>query len=246
VQEGGTAAVLETIGLKKSYGGVRVIDDLSVSLGEGEALGVVGPNGAGKTTMLNLITGTVRPDAGRVMFSGKDITGQAPHLRCREGIGRTYQVPRPFEGMSVFENVLVGATHGRCHSERASYSCSAAALERTGLLDRANSLAGSLTLLERKRLELARALATEPKVLLLDEIAGGLTDPEVDSLIETIRSLRAEGLSIIWIEHIVHALLAVVDRLVAIDFGRKLADGPPAEVINSRELQDVYLGAATA
>ncbi|MCZ7664695.1 MAG: ABC transporter ATP-binding protein [Thermoleophilia bacterium] len=234
--------LLEAEHLTKSYGALKVVDDLSVSLDAGEALGVVGPNGAGKTTMLNLITGTVHPDAGRIVFAGSDISHAAPHERCHAGIGRTYQIPRPFEGMTVFENVLVGGTFGRRHNERESYDACALALHRTGLLPRSNTLAGNLTLLERKRLELARALATDPRVLLLDEIAGGLTEHEVHSLVATIKSLGAEGLSIIWIEHIVHALLAVVDRLLAIDFGRKVADGEPAVVINSPEVRDVYLG----
>lgn len=235
-------AILELDLVSKSYGAIKVVDELSVSLHAGEALGVVGPNGAGKTTMLNLITGVIRMDGGRIVFDGADITGLRAHERCRGGIGRTFQIPRPFEDMTVFENVLVGATHGRKKSERASYDTSAHALERTGLLPRANALAGSLTLLERKRLELSRALATEPRVLLLDEIAGGLTEMEVQDLIGTVKDLRSEGISIIWIEHIVHALLAVVDRLLAVDFGRKVAEGDPETVINSREVQDVYLG----
>lgn len=235
--------VLALEGVCKSFGGVRVIDDLSVSLAEGEALGVVGPNGAGKTTMLNLVTGIERADTGRIVFDTKDVTRWSPGHRCRAGLGRTYQVPRPFGGMTVFENVLVGATHGRGKAERASYAKAAEAVERSGLEKKANVVASALPLLDRKRLELARALATEPRVLLLDEIAGGLTDSEVHALIETIRSLRGEGISIIWIEHIVHALLAVVDRLVAIDFGRKLIEGDPRVVMASPEVQDVYLGA---
>ncbi len=234
--------VLALEGVSKSFGGVRVIDDLSVSLHKGEALGVVGPNGAGKTTMLNLATGVEHADVGRVLFEGADVTRWPADQRCRAGIGRTYQVPRPFGGMTVFENVLVGATHGRGKNERTSYAKAVEALERSSLRHRANTLAESLSLLDRKRLELARALATDPRVLLLDEIAGGLTDSEVLSLIETVKSLRAEGLSIIWIEHIVHALLAVVDRLVAIDFGRKLIEGDPRTVMASPEVQDVYLG----
>lgn len=234
--------VLALEGVSKSFGGVRVIDDLSVSLQQGEALGVVGPNGAGKTTMLNLATGIEHADTGRVLFESKDVTRWSPDQRCRAGIGRTYQVPRPFGGMTVFENVLVGATHGRGRAERASYAKAVEALERSSLEHKANTLAESLSLLDRKRLELARALATDPRVLLLDEIAGGLTDAEVLSLIGTVKSLRAEGLSIIWIEHIVHALLAVVDRLVAIDFGRKLIEGDPRTVMASPEVQDVYLG----
>lgn len=238
------APILELVNVSKSFGALKVVDELSVSLQSGEALGVVGPNGAGKTTMLNLISGTLRVDEGRIVFAGRDLGDCPPHIRCRIGIGRTYQIPRPFAGMTVFENVLVGATHGRGRPERASYDRCMAALERAGLEHKANELAGALTLLERKRLELARALATEPRVLLLDEIGGGLTEVEVRALIETINSLRAEGLSIIWIEHIVHALLAVVDRLVAIDFGRKVMEGEPQAVINSPEVQDVYLGSA--
>ena len=238
--------ILEAEHLTKLYGAVTVVDDLSVSLTEGEALGVVGPNGAGKTTMLNLLTGATSADGGRIIFAGQDISHRTPDQRCHAGLGRTYQIPRPFEGMTVFENVLVGATYGRRQSERASYELCALALRHASLLPRANVLAGSLSLLERKRLELARALATEPKVLLLDEIAGGLTEQEVKSLIQTIKRLRAEGISIIWIEHIVHALLAVVDRLVALDFGRLIAEGDPTTVINSPEVRDVYMGSMRA
>lgn len=234
--------ILEAKNLTKSYGGVRVVDDLSVSLLEGEALGVVGPNGAGKTTMLNLLTGMVHSDHGTVVFVGQDISRRSPDERCHLGLGRTYQIPKPFEGMTVFENVLVGGMYGRGRSEKASYELCARALHRAELLPRANVLAESLSLLERKRLELARALATEPKVLLLDEIAGGLTEHEVQSVIDTIKQLRAEGISIIWIEHIVRALLAVVDRLMAIDFGRLIAEGDPTTVINSPQVRDVYMG----
>jgi branched-chain amino acid transport system ATP-binding protein len=234
--------ILEAEHLTKSFGGVVVVDDLSVSLQQGEALGVVGPNGAGKTTMLNLLTGTIPADQGRVLFAGADISKRSPEERCHSGLGRTFQIPRPFEGMTVFENVLVGGTYGRNQSEKASYELCARALHRSGLLPQANVLAESLGLLERKRLELARALATEPKVLLLDEIAGGLSEHEVNDLITTIKQLRAEGISIIWIEHIVHALLAVVDRLMALDFGSLIAEGDPNEVINSPEVRDVYMG----
>lgn len=219
-----------------------MVDDLSVSLHGGEALGVVGPNGAGKTTMLNLLTGIVHADEGRVVFAGTDISRRSPDERCHAGLGRTYQIPKPFEGMTVFENVLVGATYGRGQSEKASYELCARALHRADLLPQANVLAETLSLLERKRLELARALATEPKVLLLDEIAGGLAEHEVHSLIDTIKQLRTEGISIIWIEHIVHALLAVVDRLMAIDFGSLIAEGDPNTVINSPQVRDVYMG----
>jgi branched-chain amino acid transport system ATP-binding protein len=239
-------AVVELIHVSKRYGALQVVDDLSLHLEEGEALGVVGPNGAGKTTMFNLIAGTVRADAGRITFDGREVTRLGAADRCRAGIGRTHQVPRPFVGMTVFENVLVAAIHSRRRSEKEALAVSVDALTRADLAGKANELAGSLTLLERKRLELARALATSPRVLLLDEIAGGLVEPEVLALVATVQRLRREGLSILWIEHIVHALLAVVDRLVVISAGRKLREGKPQEVIGSPEVQEIYMGVGTA
>lgn len=236
--------LLELNSVSKSYGALRVTDDLSFSLDKGEALGIIGPNGAGKTTLFNLVTGNVRPDAGTVNFNGRDVTALPASVRCHQGIGRSYQVPHPFGGMTVFENVLVGATFGGGHSERDGTPVAMAALERAGLLDKANRLAGALPLLDRKRLELARALATEPDLLLLDEIAGGLTEHEVAELIEVIQDIRADGTSIIWIEHIVHALMAVVDRLLVINFGSLLTQGDPATVMASPEVQEIYLGIA--
>ena len=236
------ATLLELASVSKSYGALKVTDNLSFALAEGEALGVLGPNGAGKSTMFNLITGDARPSAGSVRYRGEDITGLPPSERCRKGIGRSYQVPHPFAGMTVFENVLVGAMYGaRLHQDEA-YGHSVAVLERAGLLKKANTLAGSLTLLDRKRLELARALATRPKLLLLDEIAGGLTDHEADALVGVIRDIRREGVSIVWIEHVMHALLACVDRLIVINFGALLKEGDPSEVMASREVREVYMG----
>jgi len=234
------AALLELEGLSKSYGALKVIDDLDVRLDEGEALGVVGPNGAGKTTMLHLAAGQLRPDAGRVRLEGRDVTGLPARARCQLGLARTYQVPQPFTGMTVYENVLVGATFG---GDAEPHPAALAALEQAELTAKANRLAASLTLLERKRLELARALATGPRVLLLDEVAGGLTEPEVHQLVATVRQVRQAGVSIVWIEHIVHALLSVADRIVAINFGRKLIEGDPHTVMASPEVRDVYLGA---
>jgi branched-chain amino acid transport system ATP-binding protein len=233
------APLLELEGLSKSFGALKVIDDLDVRLDEGEALGVVGPNGAGKTTMLHLAAGQLRPDAGRVRLGGRDVTGLPARARCQLGLARTYQVPQPFSGMTVYENVLVGATFG---GYRESHGATLEALELAELTGYANRLAGSLTLLERKRLELARALATGPRVLLLDEVAGGLTEPEVHQLVATIGRVRQAGVSIVWIEHIVHALLSLVDRIVAINFGRKLLEGEPRAVMASPEVRDVYLG----
>ncbi len=237
-----TNTVLELDGVSKSYGSLKVIDDLNIHVEEGEALGVVGPNGSGKTTMLHLAAGQLRPDAGRVRFGGGDVTDLPARVRCQRGIARTYQVPQPFSGLTVYENVLVGATFGVGATGQGGTEGCIQALERTGLLPRANVVAGTLNLLDRKRLELARALATGPRVLLLDEIAGGLTELEIQSLVETVAELRAGGLSIVWIEHIVHALLSVVDRMVAIDFGRKLIEGEPHAVMASAEVRDVYLG----
>jgi branched-chain amino acid transport system ATP-binding protein len=211
-------------------------------VGEDEAVGVIGPNGAGKTTALNVLAGRLRPDRGRVVFGGHDITALPAHARSRAGIALTHQIPHPFEAMTVFENVLVGATHGGGRSERAAYPACGAALDLAGLAAKANTRAGALTLLERKRLELARALATGPRVLLLDEIAGGLTEPEVLAMVGVIRHVRARGVAIIWIEHIVHALRSAVDRLVAINFGTALMDGPPDAVMASPEVRRVYLG----
>jgi branched-chain amino acid transport system ATP-binding protein len=205
-------------------------------------VGVIGPNGAGKSTMFNLIAGGVQPDAGRIAFRGADITNMSPSSRCKAGIGRSYQIPHPFVGMTVFENLLVGATFGDNRAEADVYDRCIGILDRTGLLPRANAKAGSLSLLERKRLEMARALATNPKLLLLDEIAGGLTEHECHDLIATIRDVHSEGVSIIWIEHVLHALRAIVSRLVVIDFGRKIADGLPDVVMANPTVREIYMG----
>jgi branched-chain amino acid transport system ATP-binding protein len=239
---GAEPPLLRLEGASKRFGALVVIDDLSMQLAPGEALGVIGPNGAGKTTLFNLITGGLAPDGGRVYLKHRDITALSPHERCRIGLGRSYQIPHPFVGMSVFENLLVGASFGGGRPERQCHALCAEILERTGLIGKANALAGSLTLLERKQLELARALASEPQVLLLDEIAGGLTEAECGRLVELIREIRASGVSVIWIEHIVHALMSVVDRLLVINFGRVIADGEPAPVMASNEVQQIYMG----
>ena len=231
--------------LNKSYGNLKVTDDLSFNLKEGEALGIVGPNGAGKTTLFNLISGDAKADGGTIHLAGENISSFSPEKRCHKGIGRTYQIPRPFEGMSVFENVLTGALFGTHLSKDDAEALAISILENTGLINKAEALAGTLSLLERKRLELAKALATQPKILLLDEIAGGLTEHEVQELIGTIKNISKSGISIIWIEHIVHALLSVVDKLVAINFGSVLLEGDPHEVMNSKEVKEVYMGIDT-
>jgi branched-chain amino acid transport system ATP-binding protein len=234
--------LLELDAVSKTYGALKAADSLTLAVEEGEALAVIGPNGAGKTTMFNIITGDVAPDSGRVVFAGADITRVSPHRRSRLGIGRSYQIPHPFANMTVFENVLVGAIFGAGSSERDSYARCAEVLEHTRLIDRANAPARTLTLLQRKRLELARALALQPKLLLLDEIGGGLTEHECQDLVETIRSIHARGTTIVWIEHIVHALLSVATRLVVMNFGEILAEGEPRAVMADQRVQEVYMG----
>ena len=234
--------VLALKGVSKAFGAVVVADSLDVEIRQDEAIGIIGPNGAGKTSMFNLITGTLRPDVGRIVYGDRDITNMPAPMRCREGIARSFQVPQPFGGMTVFENLLVAATQGAGErGGRANASC-LDVLDMTGLAGKANKTAGTLTLLERKRLELARALCAKPRLLLLDEIAGGLTEFECETLVETIKRVSASGVSIIWIEHVVHALIAVVDRLVVMDFGKKIAEGAPRETMASREVQEVYMG----
>jgi branched-chain amino acid transport system ATP-binding protein len=231
--------LLELRGVCKSFGQVVVADDLSFELQPGEILGVVGPNGAGKTSMLNLISGNLRQDSGQILLEGRDITSMPAHLRARAGIGRTFQVPRPFGGMTVFENVLVGAAQ----TPRADrLELCVEALTLSGLIARSNAIAGSLTLLDRKRLDLARVLAMQPRLLMLDEIAGGLTEAEVLVLIGTVRGLTAANVTIIWIEHIVQALVSVVDRLMATSGGRKVLEGEPRAVMANSEVQSIYLG----
>jgi branched-chain amino acid transport system ATP-binding protein len=237
-----SAALLELRSVAKAFGSLRVLDGLTLAVRPGEALGVIGPNGAGKTTAMNVMIGRLRPDAGAVLLDGRDVTAMAPHARCRAGIALTHQIPHPFEAMTVYENVLVGATYGRGVSEREARAGALEALALAGLADKADARAGALSLVERKRLELGRALATQPRVLLLDEIAGGLGEGEIQELVRVIAAVRARGVAIVWIEHIVHALRALVDRLIAINFGRTLMDGPPDAVMASPDVQRVYLG----
>ena len=228
--------------VSKSFGSLKVADDVSFDVPEGQALGIIGPNGAGKSTLFNLVTGNLMPDSGTISFDGCDVTKAPAMRRCLDGIGRSFQIPQPFEKLTVFENLVVAATHGRAAAETAVTGICAEVLERTGLLPKANATSGSLSLLERKRLELARAMATGPKLLLLDEIAGGLTEGECQSLVETIRDIRAEGVTIIWIEHVLHALNSVVECLLVLDFGRIIGIGDPAEIMESREVKEIYLG----
>jgi branched-chain amino acid transport system ATP-binding protein len=234
--------VLTLHNVSKSYGAVKVTDGITLSVDAGQTLGILGPNGAGKTTLFNLISGDVKVDAGRVEYEGRDVTTLAPHQRCRAGIGRSYQVPQPFGNMTVFENLVTAACFGGNQPEHEAWHTAVAVLEKTGLKPHANKPAGGLTLLNRKRLELARALATRPKLLLLDEIAGGLTEHEAKVLVDELKRIKAEGVTMIWIEHVVHALLSIADRLFVINFGQKLAEGDPQAVMNDADVKRVYMG----
>jgi len=234
--------ILTLKNVSKSFGALKVTDDVSFEVPEGQALGIIGPNGAGKSTLFNLITGNIAADSGTVEFLGRDVTRTPARQRCLDGIGRSFQIPQPFSKLTVYENLLVAATFGRGRGETEVTRTCAVILERTGLIAKANQTAGGLSLLERKRLELARAMATHPKLLLLDEIAGGLTDAECQSLIETIRAIHAEGVTIIWIEHVLHALNSVVERLLVLDFGKVIGIGEPATIMDSREVREIYLG----
>jgi branched-chain amino acid transport system ATP-binding protein len=234
--------LLDIAGLRKSFGAIVVADEFDLTIAPSEAVGIIGPNGAGKTTLFNLIAGGLSPSAGQIRFDGRDLASVPPQGRCRAGIGRTHQIPQPFEKLTVFENLLVGAVHGRGRTEREATQSCGEILEQLGLVKRANTLAGALTLLERKRLEMARALASQPRLLLLDEIAGGLTEGECAELVATIRDIRKSGVAILWIEHVVHALLAVIDRLVVLNFGRKIAEGAPKEVMARSDVRQIYIG----
>lgn len=236
--------LLEIRRLTKSFGSLKVADGIDLAVARGEAVGIIGPNGAGKSSLFNLIAGNLAPDSGEIHLDGVDVTSKRAHERCAAGIGRSYQIPHPFENLTVFENLLVAATHGRGARVNESIDFCAGILESTGMIRRANVPAGMLTLLERKRLEMARALATGPELLLLDEIAGGLTESECQELVGTIKNVRAGGTTIVWIEHIVHVLLAVVDRLVVLNFGRKIAEGHPQTVMSSAQVRQIYMGIA--
>jgi branched-chain amino acid transport system ATP-binding protein len=237
-----TSTLLELDHVTKRFGRVVIAEELSLAVGPGDSVGIVGPNGAGKTSLFGLISGDLAPGSGEVRFAGRTVTTMDAAARCRLGVGRTYQVPKPFGDMTVFENVLVAAQQGGGLRRRASYAAAVGALDRTGMTGQANVPAERLGLLQRKRLELARALATQPTLLLLDEVAGGLTDPEVAQLVEIVRGVNADGVAVIWIEHVVRALTAVVTRLICLAGGRFVGDGEPAEVLADPAVREVFLG----
>jgi branched-chain amino acid transport system ATP-binding protein len=234
--------VLAANGIQKRFGALSVLEDVNFGIRENEAVGIVGPNGAGKTTFLSILVGAHRPSAGTVTFMGKDVTTAPAAERCRRGLVRTHQIPRPFSNMTVFENVYVAAANSGSANRKEAYERSLDALQLTGMMATANRRAEALGLLDRKRLELSRALATSPKVLLLDEIGGGLSDGEAAELVDTILELRRRGIAIAWIEHIVHLLLQVTDRLICMDAGTVIADGAPETVMADEAVIEAYLG----
>lgn len=236
------AAILSASGIHKHFGALVVLDDIDFVMQADEAVGIVGPNGAGKTTLLSVLSGAFPPSAGTVAFKGGDVTSLPATARCRLGLVRTHQVPKPFGGMTTFENVFVAASHGAGLGRDEAYEEALGSLRLCGMLGVANRRAETLGLLDRKRLELARALAARPTLLLLDEIGGGLTDGEAGELVETIRELRRRKIGIVWIEHIVHILLEVAERLICMDAGKIIANGDPQAVMADPEVIRAYLG----
>ena len=233
--------MLQVSGLAKKYGAIVVADDVSFELAKGECLGVIGPNGAGKSSLFNLITGVATPDAGQIVLNGVDLGGKPAHRRARLGVARAFQIPQPFAHLTVYENVLAAATFGASLNGARAAAQAFAALQRCGLAHKSGELAGRLPLLDRKRLELAKAIATAPRLLLLDEVAGGLTEPEVAELARLVAELKTLY-AVMWIEHIPQALHAVADRILVLHFGRKLLEAPPAEAMASREVREIYMG----
>ena len=233
-----TDTILSFEHVNAGYGRVQILNDLSFEMKRGEVYGVIGPNGCGKTTMFNALIGLIIPTKGKIAYDGHDVTKTNAAARCKLGIGRTYQVPRPFEGMSVFENVLVASVHGAGHSEKDGRRVALEALKLTELYEKREIRAGELTLLDRKRLEIARALGTEPKLLLLDEVAAGLTEAEVQDVMKMVANLKAAGYSIIWIEHVIQTMVESTDTLMCMSEGHNLLVGEPLEVMNSKLVEE--------
>lgn len=236
------SAILTVKDLGISFGSNHVLKSVNFELGEGEVLGVIGPNGAGKTVMLNILTGILKPTKGTIEFEGAEISGQDITQRCHGGIGRTFQVPRPFEKMTVFENIMVGGVFGAGMTEKQAKVKALEVAETIGLSDKLELFAGKLGLLDRKRLEIGRALATEPKILLLDEVGGGLTESEVGLIIDLVKTVKKQGVSVIWIEHIIRTMLEGTDRVLLLADGVDVICGKPLDVMNSKEVSQVYMG----
>jgi len=236
--------LLEIENVSKAFGGVLAINQVSFDLNEGEVLGLIGPNGAGKSTLFNLITGIFKPDTGKIRFNKKDITGIAPYKICQSGIARTFQLVKPFSRLTSLENVMVGRAYGSQPARNIKQSRieSEQILVLTGLGNKQVQMAGMLSLIDRKRLEIARALATKPQLLLLDEMMAGLNPAELDDAIQLIKAIRDSGISLIVVEHVMKVIMGISDRVMVLKVGEKIADGPPHEVASDRQVIEAYLG----
>ena len=234
--------ILQVENVHAAYGKFKVLHDLTFDVEEGQVLGIIGPNGAGKTTLMNVLCGLLIPSEGTITFRGKDIAKLDPEGRCRLGMGRTYQIPKPFERLTVFENVLVAAAYGTGRSESAAIDDVVEILKQTELFHKGDVESHELALLDRKRLEIARGLASRPTLLLLDEVAAGLTDAEVQEVMHLVEYLKSTGLTVIWIEHVIKTMAESTDKLLCLSVGTGLIYGDPEYVMNSKEVEEVYLG----
>ncbi len=237
-------AFLEIEKLSKSFGGLQAVSNLEVVVNKGEILGVIGPNGSGKTTLFNLISGLIKPDKGEISLENKNITGASPHRICESGIARTFQIVKPFKEMTVLKNVMVGRAYGSRPIKNMNRIKSEAEelLRFTGLASKQSIVAEKLSLIDRKRLELTRALATQPKILLLDEVMAGLNPNEIEESVKLVRQIRDSGITVIIVEHVMRAVLGMSDRVIVLHVGKKIADGTPEEIANDKHVIRVYLG----